>query len=1190
MSTHVRSSIFCRFQIALGSTAFATDIAAFQSVTMNDNTCNVFFLDGFTIPPGNIFHATVRSYNKAGLYSDSSSSAVVVSQSPYLEVIDGTGDQDIDFQSVPNIIQGRWKYSDACPILEAKWKIHDLVGNILEGYRLIPNAGLNFYNDEVHLENGVKYFVTVSTVDALNRTKIATSNGVTVRIQPPYPGQVRDGLREDVNYQYSTTEFSANWDSFGDSTNDPTQSIHHYEVAIGNDRRYASTRTNVHFFVNVGLNISHTFKHLNLTSKLVRYYVTVRAYNLAGGFAEGYSNGIRVGYQEEIVPGHIEYDQFQSSTTSLSLSWSGFQSDIGIIQYKVAISSHENLHTNDTIACTQFEQNRTAFDILPLKTVGLNEFVKIDQLTLVHGGSYFPTVMAEDESGMCTAVTGYPIIVDTTLPTLGDIYVNGLLSNSLLFAKSSSELHIKWDSFNDPESGIESIKITLFECPSCDTKTTSSCLILAEAVVQNGTSVHFYELDLVSTKSYKIRLVITNGAGSSVVKYSSIVLLDVSPPNGGVVKITNDWNNTKSFQFQNDVITGKLAMTLSEETFICSNQLNYYPTQNTHGWTLMDESYSVDFSNVNTTGAYLGLGYNGDFSEITKSGISSPFMDFRDGNYTVIIRAARGFNIVTTVALVSSSNAVPYSLNEKPIQEEFDYSLFDNKTGLTLHDNKTETGGDSNITTVTTVSPGKFVKTNVSEETNTTSLEVDGFGIGVHLLGYKIGSNNMYHGLFWANNRFSSVKRWFQLNFNPTEKEHSYSISIKSVISNLKTTTDLSLFVDDQEVVSINGLRVGTDIKVALSTWNENDYRPPLPDIFHPFYTESYIRSIDIPDARAKPCLQGKPFYDGESAIKEIWAGVSDKTTAMDNISPFQKVFEFCFPCKEPCTSMCKDDCNNTKLTSDYTVLDLNVTDLDLQEVALDNDCMNVTSEIYCNSTAYYLTTKIVNFAGQATYSHSNAIQIDRTPPECMYMKCLDPDYSKDEPTSHIGSSSTIGSYWNCSEDVSIIDHYLVHITSVDNQDILMEPTNVGIKSKVSFNLGKDSFADKHDYMVHMTVVNNAGLSSAYNCSVQVNLYPPNVSTTDTKPLYAADINQEDGVALTDSQYEMGISWTGGNKDIEFYGNMFTLNLLETNAVLYLSLSHTHCHTRTHALTHARTHSLCNVCMCSLLCMRYQPK
>ena len=1096
----------------------------------------MFFIDGVTIPIGKTFYATVRSYNKAGLYTDSASNAVVVSQLPFVEAIDGPDEFDIDFQSVPNIIQGRWKYSDACPIIEAKWQITDLIGNVIEDYRTIPDASNMFYNDEVALKNGVKYFVTVKTLDALNRTKIASSDGVSVRIQPPFPGRVRDGEVEDLNYQFSTTQLSANWDAFGDSSNDPTQSIHHYEVAIGNDRRYASTRSNVYYFVNVGLNRSHTFRHLNLTAKNVRYYITVRAYSLAGGFAEGYSNGIRVGYNEDIVPGFIDSKTFQTSTNSLAVSWSKFRSDLGIIQYKIGISSHENLITNDTLACSEFDRNDTVFDIKSLESVGVNEFVKLDHLRLVQGGIYFPTVLAEDESGMCTAVTGKPVRVDITAPASGNIYVNGLLSQSVVFTRSSTDMKIEWDSFKDPESGINSVKVTLLECNACDASHTSACLSIAEAIVQNDTNANFYELQLVPMKSYKIMLIVTNGAGSTVIANSSVILLDESPPSKGVVKITDDWSKSNTFQFDKEAIVGKMAVALSKDSYTCSNQLQYFPLHSSPlEWNLIDNTFSRDFSVLNATGAYMGIGYNGDFSEITKSGTLSPRISLRSGNYSFILRAASGFRIITTIALGSTSNVIPYFLDDKPFVEDFDYSLLENKTGLTASDNDTS-GDTQTFSNKTTAIPGTFIGTNASDESNITIFDENEFGFGIHILGYMIGTNKIYHGLFWAENKFASVRRWFTLDFDPTASEHSYQLAVKNKVSNQEQTTDLSIFVDNQEVVSINGLQLGKLLQIAMLTWNEDGYKPPIHDVFHPFYAEAFLKSIYIPDENEKKCLNGQAFYDGESGIKEIWAGVSDSKSELGNVSPLTLVHRFCFLCKESCSDLCKKNCSDLKQTEDYEVFDVNITGLALTETRAESACLNVTSDEHCNSTSYYLTTKVVNFAGQATFAHSNAILVDVTPPACDYMKCVDPEYSADEPTSHLGSSSTIGSYWNCSEDVGLIEYFEVHVTSLDGSDVLMEPRNVGTKTKVSFSLSNNTFKDQQDYMVHMVIVNNAGLLNAYNCTVHVNLYPPNVSSTETTSLYSVDSALGENTARTDSQTKIGIRWSGGNKDIEYYG------------------------------------------------------
>lgn len=79
------------------------------------------------------------------------------------------------------------------------------------------------------------------------------------------------------------------------------QQIEHYEVAVGSDRRFHSTRTNIRPFTNVGLNHTWTFSHLKLVPHAATYYVTVRAYSVTSAVVEVTSNGIKVGYSSPVI-------------------------------------------------------------------------------------------------------------------------------------------------------------------------------------------------------------------------------------------------------------------------------------------------------------------------------------------------------------------------------------------------------------------------------------------------------------------------------------------------------------------------------------------------------------------------------------------------------------------------------------------------------------------------------------------------------------------------------------------------------------------------------------------------------------------------------------------------------------------------------------------------------------------------
>lgn len=233
-------------------------------------------------------------------------------------------------------------YSGDCPVIRSEWCVEDLTGNIVLNFTEIQWNDHFFYNDELDLKNNFCYFVIVRLTDALNRTYIGKSDGITVKIQLPTFGFVRDGLdHNDIDYQESTTDLSANWDSFGDElSNDHSQQIAYYEISIGEDTK----TTSVYNFTNVGLNKSYTFTDVNLTSKNVLYFVIVRGYSKTGEYAESYSNGVRVGYRLSIIPGSIEVNEFQRSESEITLSWTDYQSDIGINEYIVGIYLPNKLH------------------------------------------------------------------------------------------------------------------------------------------------------------------------------------------------------------------------------------------------------------------------------------------------------------------------------------------------------------------------------------------------------------------------------------------------------------------------------------------------------------------------------------------------------------------------------------------------------------------------------------------------------------------------------------------------------------------------------------------------------------------------------------------------------------------------------------------------------------------------------
>ncbi|WAR20773.1 DNER-like protein [Mya arenaria] len=1120
-----------RYELAIGSSVYGSDYLAYTAIEKFAD--GIFFIDGFFLPSDVTVYATMRIYNKAGLKTEVSSQGVVVSQTPYLTVKDGDQDEDIDYQSVPNLIQGTWKHTDACPITEAKWSVENLAGKVLFDFIQIPNAGHAFFNDEVKLENGMKYIVTVQTIDALGRKKVARSDGVSIRIQPPLPGSVRDGLDLDLNYQFSTTELSANWDNFGDGSHDPTQTITRYKVAIGNDRRYSKTRSNIHYFVYVGLNTSYTFTNLNLTSKLVRYYITVRGFSQAGGFIEGYSNGIRVGFDDDIRPGSILINKYQASTKKIAVSYKGFQSDIAIIDFKVAISSHNEIIANDTVKCVDINKNSSMYDVRHLKGYGLNEYVEIDGLQLVHGGLYYVTVVAEDEAGMCIAVTGGPILIDTTPPQKGKLLINGIFPTTVVYLKLHSEMHVEWDGFADGDSGIRSTHVKLFECTTClnSTLTSDLCNLIDERLVANDTKTVFYELDLHSEKAYYIGLEVTNGANLKTTSQSSVILIDESPPLSGEIKITKDWKSVTTFQHSTSSLSGFVPIAITEEDYLCPNQLRYFPVHGTERMTNILDEFSDDFLVINATGAYMGIGYNSDLSKMTRTGILSEKMPLQNGNYTISIGAATGNNIITTVAIMTDPVAISYTVSDKPAEIFFYLDAFENITGLEA-DQSTDFGNLNSSATITNPIPGTFKPNNETGQ-GTADFEAEEYGFGIHILGYKLGNNEYFHHVFWAKSKYKTASRWFQTTTYP-DQINEYIVNVRKKSEFLTETVDLLLMVNGEEKVSLSGFNFYGDINLAALTWIEDNCMPPL-DIYKPFYSDAVLQAIYIPDNRDKLCHHGRAFYDGQSGIKELWIGVSDNIKKMGNILPLSLFRTFCFPCIKPCDHLCRELCTDEKLSNGFNLVPIELNGLDMDKVDINSTCENITSKVSCNSTSYYINAKLVNFAGRDTAAVSNAIQIDTTPPKCYYVKCTDPEYNVDQPTEYLGSSSTIGAYWNCTEMESLIVRHKLEVVDIINGNIVMNSTDVGLKTRVRLNLPNGTFEDGSDYAVRLTIFNSAGLTSMSSCKVHVNLYPPDVSAVDSEPLYTDGTTLVDMFYWTDSQTQIGIHWSGGTSDTEFY-------------------------------------------------------
>ncbi|XP_061168901.1 uncharacterized protein LOC133178169 [Saccostrea echinata] len=1141
-----------RAEICLGSEPATDNIKAYQDMENNYMT-----IDNIYASAGTKIYATVRAYNRVGLHSVLTSEPIIVSPDPRIDVLDGKGDIDADFQASLNVIQGSYRYSDNCPIIKAEWSVEDLTGKVIQNNTAVPGNGLFFFNDQLILQNNYLYFVKVKITDALNRTKEGKSDGITVRIQPPVSGIVRDGLgSEDIKYQESLAELSANWDAFGnEASGDPTQKIDHYEVSIGDDTRDHITRTNIHYFTNVGLNTSYTFSGLNLTSKTVRYYITVRGYSITGAFEEGYSNGVRVGYRLDIIPGLIETNDVQSSTSEMTVSWSGFDSDIGIKEYYTAISTIPVFKSNKTYPCSDIQTFSPRFDIVSPKEVGLDTIQTFKNLSLNHGMSYYVTVIARDEIGMCSSSESLPILVDTTAPIRSNVtfLVNGwnVTGRKKFFVTNPNRIEIKLLDLEDPESGIDTVIFRLnqyLDCPSSGTQSSSSHVV-KETVAKNDTKVNMISLSLESKRYYYIDVTANNNAGLESHLVSPVMLFDTGSPHEGSAIIGNNWGEKTSYQSSTSRITALTAIARTEDVYVCDNTKTFFPSEENLAWIPL----SGDFSTQNVIREkyrwIFNVGYNTPLTKVLKSGISRWMGALQEGVYSSTLSAAKGKNI-STALIISSSKDNPYFPLKftRPQPSNFDRVSF-NFSG-TEHEMSNYSYSSSSTENPTSARPLASSTLDVMVSVTGPSYETlntdASNGFGFQVLGDQQNGSKGWDVLFWAKGNNEEFHRWTQIDNDPSENQQKYSIRTKRRNSENKIVWDLEFSINGDIKANIYGLSFDAiDLSIFVQTWNFEDYEEPITDPIHPYRSQAVLSKLKIPTNATMDCLIGKGFYDGESGISEIWTGISDNIESYGNVRKMELHKKMCTPCLFNCNFSCDVNCSlSDKSLSEFEIIPLTLDNLDLKTTIVSNDGLNasVKTEIV-NMTEYYVNVKMVNFAGQAVSTITNPVIVDKTPPVCEYIRCLDPDVTgMDAPTDKLGSNKTIGAYWLCEDNISGIKKAYVKVGTETTDSGHREDENmasekdIGAVSKIKISLDDNVyFEDRKTYFVNLVIFNGAGLSTVYSCNVSTILTPPDVSDVDSNILLSSERDQTTGTVFADSLDRFGISWNNRGNDTDYY-------------------------------------------------------
>ncbi|XP_048251916.1 uncharacterized protein LOC124135018 [Haliotis rufescens] len=1075
-----------RCEVGLGRQPGSTDIHGMMEALQG----TIIFIGGLSLQKEDKVFATAKCSNRAGLSASATSQAIVISPFPHLAVTDET------FQADLTTIEGHWHYTSGCPVVKAEWQIMTISWTVFQDFIPIPASHGTFYNDELHLTAGFTYINVIRVTDAIGRIHVGYSNGVTVLVEPPHPGAVRDGVDKDTDYQTSTVELSANWDAFGKpDSKDATQQIDRYEVAIGDDVKDPASRYNVHFFETAHLHTSYTFRNLKLKAKLT-YYVTVRAYSKAGSFEEAYSDGIKVGFDLDISPGSIDLSKFSDSGNDLKVSWTGFYSDIGLTEYTVGVSKDSITLPVNTTNCKSLLSAISHYHVTFTSTTGYDTVVHLKNLTLQQGHSYYVTVIAHDTVDSCIGVSEGPVTIDTTPPTQGHISVRGGQMSRVVYISSRDEITLHWNGFDDSESGIQRYHLQLYSEQPCMHQHKKLVKVMD---VYNNTHITLYSLNLTVSLMYTFTISAINGAGLNTTAATLPILIDVSRPQAGTVKVGRDWHTSRTFQNEHDIVVVQTALARNKKASECKRSKEIFPksVSKEHWQTLVRSDISPSSALIDQF-ARVALTYDENLQDIIRGGVFLNLEDsLSEGNYTFMLVSAKGQNIITSIHM-DFSDITTY---QTPVLMEIP----------------------------------KFDDNDMPEETNATSNETEEIvqclsspGVAVFFYGYD-DDTHAWKGRICLRDDTKETESWFDLPEDPSDYVYEICLGFKKDYDNVKITWRTTLFFEGHRIADIAGFAFSGKPSIIYRVHNLNDYKPPVRDPLHPFFSQALISYVSVPDTADKECLHGKPFFDGESGIKELWMGVGTNESFVDNVVPFKLESTFCLPCNDRCMEVCDPNCSVSNLDK------LSVLSLELQHLALEhseklsgNTNTNSSKLMEYNAPTYFVSVKAVNFADQSTVVMSNAFQVDITPPKFQYMMCVDPQHSLDEPIDFIGSNNSVGAFWECSEDVSEIAEYTLQIGRTKGGHDVLNATSVGLKRKVGLTLEHATMDDGKTYYVTVTAINSAGLSTKMGCNVTVMMGAPAVSSVYTQSLFTSGYTMH-AVALTPSQHRIGIHVHAGS-------------------------------------------------------------
>ena len=275
-----------RYEWAVGTEVGGEQIQPFESIGLKtEGNCSACLLSS-----GATYYITVMAVNGAGLRTIISSNGILVDSTPPTRgvVFDGsTVGDDIRFQSDLTSLSCTWNnFTDAESHISMFTTCFSSDGencDVTVAHRVDVAVDRSTATG-LRLSDSSTYYAVVVAINGAGLGFTVNSDGVMVDTTPPTTGYVYEGKRHDIDCIWNNESLHVSWSSFYDDQS----GIVNYEFAVGSK----PDGDELVPFTSVGLSTNATCSPPWFGGQTA--YVTVAAYNEAGGRITTSSDGIKV--------------------------------------------------------------------------------------------------------------------------------------------------------------------------------------------------------------------------------------------------------------------------------------------------------------------------------------------------------------------------------------------------------------------------------------------------------------------------------------------------------------------------------------------------------------------------------------------------------------------------------------------------------------------------------------------------------------------------------------------------------------------------------------------------------------------------------------------------------------------------------------------------------------------------------